>query len=95
MTSSAIFVGIRGGVSALDRETGRQLWKTKLKGADFVNVTLDDDRVFAATKGEMFAWTPPPARFCGSTNFPARVVPDYDCHCFGLIRFRSTRKGGT
>ena len=54
MTSSAIFIGIRGGVTALDRDTGRQLWKAELKGADFVNVMLDNDRVIAATKGEVF-----------------------------------------
>jgi outer membrane protein assembly factor BamB len=54
MTSSAIFIGIRGGVVALDRATGRQLWKTGLKGSDFVNLMLDNDRVIAATKGEVF-----------------------------------------
>jgi outer membrane protein assembly factor BamB len=54
MTSSAIFIGIRGGVTALDRETGRQLWAARLKGSDFVNVILDNDRVIAATKGEVF-----------------------------------------
>jgi outer membrane protein assembly factor BamB len=54
MTSSAIFIGIRGGVVALDRETGRKLWKAGLKGSDFVNLMLDSDRVIAATKGEVF-----------------------------------------
>jgi len=54
MTSSAIFIGIRGGVIALDRESGRQLWKAGLKGSDFVNVMLDKDRLIAATKGEVF-----------------------------------------
>ena len=52
--SSAIFIGIRGKVVALDRETGQQLWKAELKGSDFVNVMLDVDRVIAATKGEVF-----------------------------------------
>jgi outer membrane protein assembly factor BamB len=55
MTSSAIFIGIRGGVIALDRGTGQKLWKTELKGADFVNVILDGDRLIAATKGEVFS----------------------------------------
>ena len=54
MASSAIFIGIHGDVIALDRGTGQQLWKTNLKGGDFVNVLLDNDRVLAATKGEMF-----------------------------------------
>lgn len=34
---------------------GRELWKTKLKGADFVNVLLDNDRVLAATKGQLLS----------------------------------------
>jgi len=54
MTSSAIFIGIRGNVIALERGTGQQLWKAVLRGADFVNVMLDHDRVIAATKGEVF-----------------------------------------
>ena len=54
MTSSAIFIGIHGDVVALDRGTGQQIWKTGLKGADFVNLMLDGDRVIAATKGEVF-----------------------------------------
>ena len=37
-----IFVGIKGTVVAIDRSTGKTLWKTDLKGADFVNVTLQD-----------------------------------------------------
>jgi len=54
MTSSQIFIGIRGSVIALDRGTGQQLWKSELRGKDFVNVILDDDRVIASTKGEVF-----------------------------------------
>ncbi len=54
MASTAIFVGIRGGVIALDRTTGQQLWKTQLKGADFVNLLVERDRIIAATKGEVF-----------------------------------------
>jgi outer membrane protein assembly factor BamB len=54
MTTSAIFIGIHGDVIALDRTTGQQLWKTELKGSDFVNLMLDNDHVIAATKGEIF-----------------------------------------
>lgn len=54
MTSTTIFIGIRGDVIALDRATGQQLWKTSLKGTDFVNLPVDGDRVIAATKGEVF-----------------------------------------
>jgi outer membrane protein assembly factor BamB len=54
MASSTIFIGIHGDVLALDRATGHQIWRTELKGSDFVNVMLDNDRVIAATKGEVF-----------------------------------------
>jgi outer membrane protein assembly factor BamB len=53
-SSSAVFIGVRGSVVALDRATGQQLWRAFLAGSDFVNVMLDEDRVIAATKGELF-----------------------------------------
>ena len=43
---------------AIDAATGSELWRTKLKGADFVTVGNDDERVYAATKGELFALEP-------------------------------------
>jgi outer membrane protein assembly factor BamB len=50
----AIFIGIKGAVVAIDRETGRTLWSTELKGADFVNVTLQDGALFAACRGRLY-----------------------------------------
>ena len=49
-----VYVGIKGSVVALDRDTGQRLWTLKLKGTEFVNLTLDGDRLFAATKGEIY-----------------------------------------
>jgi outer membrane protein assembly factor BamB len=54
----AILIGIRGTVLALDPASGDELWRITLKGADFVNVTLLDGRILAATKGELFALDP-------------------------------------
>ena len=56
--SQAVFVGIRGRVLALEPGTGTELWRTRLKGGDFVNVVLTEDRVYAATQGEMFCLDP-------------------------------------
>ena len=70
MTSSTIFPGIRGAVVALDRGTGRQLWKAALKGSDFVNVLLDNDRVMAATKGEVFCLDPATAQVLWHNQLP-------------------------
>lgn len=52
--SSAIFVGIRGSVVALDRATGTQIWATSLKGAEFVNVVMLDSELYAAARGEVY-----------------------------------------
>jgi outer membrane protein assembly factor BamB len=53
-TSDLVFVGIRGSVIALDRATGQQVWTTRLKGYDFVNVVLEGELLFASSYGEMF-----------------------------------------
>jgi len=31
-----IYIGVRGSVLALDRSTGVEIWRTELKGLDFV-----------------------------------------------------------
>jgi outer membrane protein assembly factor BamB len=56
--SQAVLVGIRGRVLALEPGTGTELWRTRLKGGDFVNIVLTEDRVFAATQGEVFCLDP-------------------------------------
>ena len=52
-----LFVGIKGHVIALDRATGQEMWRTPLKGRDFVSVSVQD-AVYAATKGEIFCLDP-------------------------------------
>jgi len=52
--SELVFVGIKGSVVALNRETGEQVWAVHLKGSDFVNVALQKDRLYATTYGEIF-----------------------------------------
>jgi outer membrane protein assembly factor BamB len=49
-----IYLGINGSVVALNRATGEELWRTTLKGSDFVNVVLDGNQLYATTKGEIF-----------------------------------------
>jgi outer membrane protein assembly factor BamB len=57
-TSDLVFVGIKGSVVALNRATGEQVWATRLKGYDFVNVVLDGEDLFATTAGEIFCLDP-------------------------------------
>jgi outer membrane protein assembly factor BamB len=52
-----LYLGIKGHVVALDRRTGDEVWRTHLKGGDFVSVTVQD-AVYAATKGEIFCLEP-------------------------------------
>jgi outer membrane protein assembly factor BamB len=53
-----VFIGIRGTVVALDRGTGAEVWRTPLKGGDFVNVVLQDGELYATAKGEIFRLDP-------------------------------------
>lgn len=54
MAINTIYLGINGTVIALDRSTGIEVWRTTLKGSDFVNVVLDGELIYATTKGEIF-----------------------------------------
>jgi outer membrane protein assembly factor BamB len=49
-----IFLGIRGSVLALDKNTGGRIWETKLKGSSFVTLLTEDNRIFAGAQGEIF-----------------------------------------
>lgn len=53
-----LYVGIKGTVLALDRSTGTELWRTKLKGQSVVIVHRDADNLYAMTQGEMFCVDP-------------------------------------
>ena len=53
-SSNFVYVGIRGHVMALDRSTGTEIWRTKLKGLEFVDLVIDDDGLLASTRGEVF-----------------------------------------
>ena len=53
--SSYLFIGVKGTVAAIDRSSGREVWRTKLKGGDFVNVVFEDGNLYAATHGELFS----------------------------------------
>jgi outer membrane protein assembly factor BamB len=59
MTTNALYVGTKSQVVALDRETGRILWRTKLGGAltsgtRFVTLLAEGPHVFVHTNGEIF-----------------------------------------
>lgn len=53
-----IFAGMAGHVVALDGVTGREAWRTKLRGRGFVTTGLSGSRVIAATGGRVFGLDP-------------------------------------
>ena len=53
-----LFIGIRGTVLAIDRTTGKEVWTSSLKGAEFVNVVLDSGQLFAGSKGRLYRLDP-------------------------------------
>jgi outer membrane protein assembly factor BamB len=55
---SLLYVGIKNSVVALDISTGIEMWRTKLKGSDFVTVMFDGQSLVAANAGEIFALDP-------------------------------------
>jgi len=56
--SDLVFIGIKGSVVALNCATGQQVWATRLKGLDFVNVLVQDGAVLASCSGEIFCLDP-------------------------------------
>jgi outer membrane protein assembly factor BamB len=56
--SNFVFAGINGSVIALDETTGVEIWATSLKGSDFVNLVLSENKLYATTKGEIFCLDP-------------------------------------
>jgi putative pyrroloquinoline-quinone binding quinoprotein len=56
--TNLVFGGIKGKVVALDRSTGTEVWRTDLKGSDFVNLVLDNGDLFATTKGRLYRLDP-------------------------------------
>ena len=57
-SSKFIYLGIKGSVVAMNSANGQQLWATSLKGSEFVNVVLDGNNLYAATRGEIFCLDP-------------------------------------
>src|SRR5215468_2374066 len=56
--ASAVFVGTKGTVLAVDRSSGETLWETDLKGTEFVDVMTLDGDLFAASRGRLYRLDP-------------------------------------
>lgn len=54
LNNHLLTIGIGGHVATIDPATGTEVWRTKLKGNDFVTVSPAGPHVFAGTSGELF-----------------------------------------
>lgn len=53
-----IYVGIKNVVVALDDRSGDEVWRTPLRGSDFVTVLWDGEALLAANSGEVWRLDP-------------------------------------
>lgn len=53
-----IYVGLGGHVLAVEASSGREVWRTKLVGRDFVSTMMADGRVIAGTRGRLYSLDP-------------------------------------
>lgn len=49
-----VFVGINGTVVALEKSSGTEVWRTELKGSEFVHLAVDEGNVYASTRGRIY-----------------------------------------
>ncbi len=49
-----LFVGIKGQVVCIDKQTGKEVWSTKLKGMSITNVIYNNKQIFAYASGHLF-----------------------------------------
>lgn len=53
-----VYVGAQGHVVALEGVSGREVWRTKVRGRGFVTVGVQGERLLAATGGYLYCLDP-------------------------------------
>lgn len=53
-----IYVGVKGAVTAIKRDSGRTYWSTHLRGGGFVNLVITDTAIFAHANGHLYCLDP-------------------------------------
>jgi outer membrane protein assembly factor BamB len=56
--STPLFIGVGGHAVAIDRATGTELWRRKLKTTSFCTVHFDGQYLFAGASGQLFCLDP-------------------------------------
>ena len=68
--SKPIYIGMKGRVMAVDRQTGKAVWETHLSGSGMVNLVWDEGLLFAHTKGELYCVEPSAGRVLWKNDLP-------------------------
>ena len=92
--TSALFIGIKGTVIAVDRRSGETLWSTHLKGSQFVTVTVENGAIYAGTYGRLYCLDPGTGSVLWTNELPGM---GYGLICIPGIRRRhlASISGGT
>ena len=86
--TSAVFIGTKGTVVAVDRSSGETLWSTELKGSEFVDVMLVDGDLFAASKGRLYRVDPASGAILWVNDLPGlgwNIVSIAGSHSAGAV----------
>ena len=57
-TNGPLFIGLGGHVVAIDRATGAEIWRCKLRSSSFVTIAVEPDAIYAGANGELFCIDP-------------------------------------
>jgi outer membrane protein assembly factor BamB len=52
--AAPLYIGLGGHVVAIDRDTGAELWRCKLRSSSFVTISVEGDAIYAGANGELF-----------------------------------------
>jgi len=53
-----LFLGIKGHIVCLNKQTGEELWRKKLRSSTLTNIVFDGDSLHAYCRGHMFGLNP-------------------------------------
>ena len=83
--SRILFVGGFGYVTAMDKLTGEEVWRTSLPGTGyrFVNLLIEDGAVFAASGGRLFSLSPDNGEIRWQNYMPGL---GYDCFALATMK---------
>ena len=53
-----LYIGLGGHVVAIDRATGAEIWRTRLRSSSFVTISVEPDAIYAGASGELYCVDP-------------------------------------